>query len=280
MRRFWQALALASVVFAPQAANASVNAFEDEAVLPANTWQSNSVLGHFPNTHRVVASSVATLGADEQSWLTQYTQSICYGLTDRVMLRASVPFSYQVGGAGTSTMGLADMELFAKAMVMGDDTTPFVMSLAFQSFIPTANPSGFATNGSYNLTPSVIIKQEMGPGNLIASVGYTYPTDQTQGSSRVHPCDTITYAAGYTWDLNPILNLTLDAVGTQVLASTTDGTADPNSTFSTALICPGLTWNISDSQALMLSLQAPITRQGDIASSQPYLAFLQFDQNF
>lgn len=279
MRGFRETIVVTAALLAPQAAWGATIAFEDHGVLPANTWQLNSMIGFFPNTQSVTASTVSTLGTAEQSWLSQFSQSFRYGLTDKIMLRTTLPLSLLRDGQGGTVNGLADTELFGKALVIGEDDSPFNLSLALQVLFPTALPNVFSVNGSYNLIPSAMIMQNIGPGSLCASLGYAYPTDQQQDGHVVHPSDQIQYGLGYTWDIDSTFNLALDGYGSQILASRSDGAADQTTIGHWLYLCPGVTWNLNESQSFSLSLQAPVLRLGNLASSQPVMAFLIFNQN-
>lgn len=237
-------------------AGASTIAFEDEAVLPAGGWQFNTILGCFPSTEHIEGSRVLPLIPG--SLLLQLNQEIRYGLSERWMIRTTLPLSFLREGTQTA-FGLGDAEFFLKALLIGEAESPFQAAFGFQTILHTAYPRVFGINGTTNLIPSLMLKQDLFGGALNALLGY-------QKALRLS--DSAFAGLGWNTDLREDLNLVLEGLYSQ--------------DFSTRLLTlgPGLTWSFAPKSALALSLQLPAYRQGDFPATGPFAGLLQWSQEF
>lgn len=256
-------------------ARASCVAFEDESFLSAGQWQLNSILSCFPNTLTVTAQGVSALPAQDASLLLQFGQEIRYGVSDRLMVRTTVPLSWLRENAG-AVSGLGDWEAFAKYWVLGDAQADLNVALGLQVLAPTSLPSNFGINGSWNVLPSLALGWKGAAGELHASLGYMRALDQRQDGKVIHPSDSAIACLGLCRDLADGLNATLDAVGSLSPGSLTDGVPDADSSSAQITLGPGLSWTLNDHVAFLASLQAPVLRQGLFAVSQPWSGLVMF----
>lgn len=270
------ATVLASSLASP--AHASVIAFEDDAVLGVNQWQLNAVLTVAPLSQRVDGFAVSALAAPEAAIAGQFCQEICYGLTDRVRLRTTLPVSGLRDAAGGMQVGMADAELFLKTSLASAES-PLNASLGMQAFFPTGAPSGFALNGSMNLIPCLMLRATTDLGSFLATGGYQVGLDRYEAGQRLHPADVLLYALGWHADLSPDVNLALELLGSEGRSSLRDGVPEPGTEARQVSLAPGVTWKLGSRLELLGSVQVPLLRQGSMAASPPVTGLIQVTLN-
>ncbi|HEY9765791.1 MAG TPA: hypothetical protein V6C82_05475, partial [Chroococcales cyanobacterium] len=84
---------------------------------------------------------------------------------------------------------------------------------------------------------------------------------------------------GYNFDLGSF-NLTIEAVGNETFASSTDVTPEAVPESSQVTIGPGLTWLPFRGTEIRTSFQFPLLRQGNLPLSQAYYGLFQLSQTF
>lgn len=259
--------------------SAGTVAFEDHAVLETGQWQLNSIFSVYPNTQKVEGTQISALEPTEASLLGQLYQEFRYGLTDRLMIRTTLPLSLLQDGTGSSG-GLGDWEVFLKAGLLTEEAAPFSLAAGLQVLMPTSLPRLFSLNGTTNIVPSLMLNAPLGPGEVTANAGYARALEYESEGHRVHPSDSVVYALGWSADVTSRFNVALELLGSETLASQTDGVEDAGSTSRQISLGPGATWAIDDAQALLLSLQMPVWRQGTFGASQPVSGLVQYSVTF
>lgn len=253
-------------------------AIEDHALLAPGAWQMNSIFSLYPNTQSVDGVSVSALGPEESSWLGQFAQEFRYGLTDRLMIRSTVPMSLLRAGTGDVSAGVGDLEVFLKAGLLTD--TPVCASVGLQLMVPTGRPEAFSVNGSVNLVPSLMLNAAVGPGDLTASLGYAHALGYRAEGKFVQPSDALCLALGYGLDLGSGWCVACEVLETETLASQVDGLPDATSTGRQLSAGPAVTWSLDASRALSVALQAAVWREGRLPTSQPLFGLVQYSWDF
>ncbi|HBN09143.1 MAG TPA: hypothetical protein DD435_11025 [Cyanobacteria bacterium UBA8530] len=259
-------------------AEASTVAFEDQGVLEKSRWQLNSIFFLFPNTQKVEEGRIAPLEARDAGFLGQFAQEFRYGLTERVMLRTTLPLSF-LREEKNSSGGLGDSEAYCKVLFWGEEDSTFQAAFGTQFMAPTAFPGRFGINGGFNFTPSLMLKLDAGPGIFNALLGYSRALEREEEGKRIHPSDCRFVGCAWNSDLGEKFNLALEALWSDSLGSSTDGMLDQGSKSQSLTVGPGLSWAIAPDQDLMASLQVPLIRSGDLPLSQPFSLLLQFSRN-
>lgn len=281
MFKGWQLIALATWLAGTLPAAAGTVYFEDEGVLDPGTWQTNSIFTLYPGTQELTAQgTVQTLAAEQQYGLVQFSQELRYGVTDRLMLRTTLPLSYVRVGDGSQLTGLGDWDFFAKYWLVGDGEFPLNVALGLQVLAPSALPSVFAVNGAWNLLPSVAMGLALPFGELHATTSYMRPTDLAVDGKVLHPGDNVSLALNYSFDLLDNLNFALEAVGSRDFDTLTDGVADGNPMSTTITAGPGLAWSLGEATTLFAAVQATVYRENVTGPTEPLNLLLQFSQNF
>jgi len=271
-------LALMGWLFATLPAFAGTVAFEDHGLVESGHWQLNSIFCVLPNLQRIEGVSVSALAPEEASYVGQFSQEFRYGLSDRLMIRTTVPVSVLQDGTGTMSGGLGDWEVFVKTALFSDEASPFSASAGLQVIMPTGLPETFSLNGSVNLVPSLMLGAEAGPGELVATLGYGRALGVEREGHFIHPSDSLFYALGYSVELGERCCASLECLGSETLLSQVDDLFDPQSASRQLTLGPALTWALDPSTALLVGVQAAVWRQGMVAQSQPLYGFAQYSR--
>ena len=138
-------------------AQASTIAFEDQTVLIREGWQLNTIFQAIPNSRRLEGG---------------LSQEIRYGLTDRLMLRTTVPLGF-IQERNRTVVGLGDWEFFLKGLLLGDEESTFQAAFGLQWVFPSALP-GELGEGRLHFIPSLLLKQDfLGGSSMPYSVTRT-----------------------------------------------------------------------------------------------------------
>ena len=262
------ALALLLLGIAAPDARAGSVAFEDDGMVPAGHWQLNTIVGVYPLDQKVTGSVVANLDPAQAAVLTQISEEFRYGISDRLMIRTTLPLDAQIVGTGALAEGLGDSELFLKGALL-DPAGPLGLTVGLQGIFPTAVPALFSLNGSPNLQATVVLRTNLPVGEIVGTAGYFHAFDQRLDGQAFHPPDSVPYALGWNVDVDPSLNLAIEGVGSEGFSASEDGVPVSGTAYRQVTVGPGCTWSFSPTLDLQASLQFAVLRQGTSPASSP-----------
>lgn len=277
MKRLTGALAAAAALgLGAQAAQAGPISFEDHGMVAGGGWQFNSIVGLLPTTQRVEGRRVVALDAADQAMIQQFAQEVRYGVTDRLLVRTTIPYGAMRNGLGEVQAGLGDWEAFAKALLWGGEDAPVQAAVGLQAIWATRGPGAFSMTGGTVLSPSLMLGAPTALGNLSATVAYFRAFEQATDEGRFQPSDSVVVGASWDRDVAEGLNVAIEVVGTQGAGSLLDGVATPNTAFRQVMAGPSVAYAYAPGQAVQVGVQLPLWREGALSASQPVTGLVQF----